>query len=91
MLAIETKYHGATNFRGARVSARVMERFARKVTIGWDDALGTDDNHISAARALILKLGWTAANGYGNWIAGSCESGYVLTCDTRHGGQQVIV
>jgi len=92
MLAIETRYVGPTNYRGSRIIARVMEATqTRKVTVGYDDGLNTDDNHKAAAKALITKLGWTGENGYGAWIVGSSERGYVFTCDTKHGGDRFTV
>jgi hypothetical protein len=53
--AIVTKYLGPTDFRGSRVKATAD---AGSITIGWDDALDTNENHDRAARALCIKLGW---------------------------------
>lgn len=55
MQAITTRYHGPTNTRGSRVSARCQ---AGRVTLNWDDALNQDQNHDRAALALARKLGW---------------------------------
>jgi hypothetical protein len=56
MQAIVTKYFGPTDFRGSRVKA---EADAGSVTVSWDHALNSEDNHRKAALALCGKLGWT--------------------------------
>lgn len=66
--SINTRYIGPTNYRGSRVKARSSSGLS--LTIGWDDALGTDENHRAAARALAVKLGWA-----GRWIAGAAADG----------------
>lgn len=53
--AIETKYLGPTNYRGARIKASAQ---AGSVTISYDHALDVDDNHMRAAQALARKFGW---------------------------------
>lgn len=63
--AISTKYHGPTNFRGARVTAYAQ---AGKVTLCWDYALDIVPNHEAAARALATKYGWGWENG--QWAGG---------------------
>lgn len=57
--AIETKYMGPTNYRGSRIKASCE---AGAITIGWDDSLNSDDNHIKAANALMTKLNWHTYN-----------------------------
>lgn len=54
--AIVTKYHGPTNHRGSRVSARCD---AGRTTVEWDHALNPDANHTRAVVALVRKLGWS--------------------------------
>ena len=56
MEAITTKYHGPTDTKGSRVSARAQ---AGRVSITWDDALNSDENHRAAAQALADKFKWT--------------------------------
>lgn len=56
MQAIQTRYHGPTNSRGSRVSARCD---AGRVTIGWDDRLNIEENHAAAAAKLCARFGWT--------------------------------
>lgn len=66
--SISTKYLGATNYRGSRVKARSSSGLS--LTVSWDDALGSDENHTAAARALAAKLGWS-----GRWVAGGASDG----------------
>ena len=84
MQAIETKYLGPTNFRGARIKATAQ---AGSITVGWDHALNVEENHDAAARAFILRYGW-----HGSWIRGAAPSnrGNVYVCARReaHAGYQ---
>lgn len=86
MQAIVTKYLGPTDHRGSRVVAKCQ---AGKLTLGWDDALDSDDNHRAAAMALVKRLGWDAPC-YGTWVRGSLPDGCgdVFVCvpkAVRHG------
>ena len=54
--AIETKYLGPTDTKGARVRASSQ---ARSFTVGYDHRLNPSDNHAGAAVALAGKYGWT--------------------------------
>lgn len=62
MQAIETKFLGPTNTRGARVKAACE---AGSVTMSWDYGLNTEGNHDAALEALVTKLGW-----FGVWARG---------------------
>ena len=53
--AIVTRYHGPTNYRGARVSAKAD---AGNVSLSWDDTLDVDGNHEKVAKALANRFGW---------------------------------
>ena len=53
--AIQTKFLGPTNTRGARVSARAD---AGRVIVSWDHAIGISENHKAAAVALARRFGW---------------------------------
>jgi hypothetical protein len=77
MQAIETKYIGPTDHRGARVKASAE---AGSVTVPWDHALSSEANHDAAARALILKYGW-----HGTWVRGgrADSKGNVYVCVKR--------
>lgn len=86
MLAIATRFHGPTDTHGPRYSARVMEGRTsfggtRRITVDATDHLDSAANHHAAARALILRQAWTAANNYGPWIIGATDEGYVYVCD----------
>lgn len=72
--AITTKFLGPTNARGSRVKASCD---AGSITVSWEYALNSEDNHKAAARALIAKLGWD--DGRGEWFGGSDSgAGYVF-------------
>jgi hypothetical protein len=69
--AITTTFHGPTNYRGARVTAKAD---AGRITVAWDYSLSVCDNHAAAARALVDRLAWG-----GRWVGGSLPgSGYVF-------------
>jgi hypothetical protein len=72
--AITTKYLGPTNHRGSRIKAT---SYRGSLTIPWDAALDTADNHTAAARAAAQKWGWT-----GLWTGGSLprNTGYAFVC-----------
>ena len=53
--AITTKYLGPTNYRGSRIKAQAQ---AGTITISWDDALNSEENHTAAAKALMTKFQW---------------------------------
>jgi len=65
--AIHTRFLGATDTRGSRVKATAQ---AGSVTVPWDYALSTDQNHDAAARALIERYGW-----HGVWHLGQLPNG----------------
>lgn len=96
MLAISTKFVGPTNHRSSRIIASVMESAhngerVRKLTLQCEDAMSIDALHRAAVVALAQKLGWTAENGYGDWIVGSTERGIVAVCDTKHGYDRITI
>jgi hypothetical protein len=78
MQAIETRYIGPTDFRGSRIKA-VCE--AGSLTVAYDDALDSTENHDAAARRLIFRLGWDDAK-RGAWYRGATlnSRGYVYVC-----------
>jgi hypothetical protein len=53
--AIQTKFLGPTNTRGARVKATAD---AGSVIVSWDHAIGIYENHKAAAVALARRFGW---------------------------------
>jgi hypothetical protein len=69
--AIETRYLGATNTKGGRIKATA---WAGSITIGYNHALDTQDNHRAAANALIAKMGWNGTYAQGGNAKG--DGGY---------------
>lgn len=70
--AIITKYLGPTDRRGTRVKA-IAE--AGTITLSWNHALNSQDNHAAAAKALAEKYQWR-----GEWHAGAIpgNAGYAF-------------
>lgn len=58
MQAIQTRYHGPTNSRGSRISAKAD---AGRISIPYPYALSGVAGHKAAAVALCKKLGWDGA------------------------------
>lgn len=71
MQAIQTKYFGPGNVKGARIVAKCA---ARHLFVSYDHALNVEGNHIAAAEALRAKLEWVGA-GYGDLASGCLEDG----------------
>lgn len=65
--AIVTRYHGATNTRGARIKASAD---GHSVTLPWDHSVGAQENHAAACLALLRKMAW-AGDYYSGGLAGS--------------------
>ena len=77
MQTIETKYLGATNYKGSRIKATQSANFGsdykpKTITVHYDHALNADGNHQEAARKLKAKLGWE-----GEMHGGTTSRGYV--------------
>lgn len=68
MKAIETRYIGPSNVRGSRIIA--SDGDGNRVTVSYDSALNSDDNHAAAAKALLVKMGWC-----GELISGHTKHG----------------
>lgn len=69
MKAIETKYSGPTNTRGARIIASDCDR--NRISISYPYELSGEDVHRKAAEALRDKMGWT-----GKLAGGATKNGY---------------
>lgn len=67
--AIETKYMGPTNHRGARIKATCI---GGSLIVNWDHSLDVFENHAVAAERLMDKLKWTSAN---DFAGGQLKSG----------------
>jgi len=79
-MAIETKFLGATDFRGSRIKAQAMDSWSNgkreSVTVGYDHALNSEDNHVAAAMHLLPKV---CSNPDGVHLeAGATQRGYVF-------------
>lgn len=68
--AIETKYIGPTNHRGARIKATSGSGLT--VTVEWNYAANPEENHLVAAKILCAKYGWSADLIGGSTIKGFC-------------------
>jgi hypothetical protein len=88
MQAITTKYYGPGNVRGSRLKA---ECDRGSLTVEWDYSLGVDENHATAARALLDRFALEDVAEYGgkledhHWgpfVSGTTKAGlgvHVLT------------
>jgi hypothetical protein len=70
MQTITTKYHGATNTRGSRISA--TNTAGLRVSIPYPIELSGDACHDLAAKTLCEKFGWK-----GELISGGQKTGNV--------------
>jgi len=83
--AIETKKHGPTNTRGARIIATSAS--GERVTIGYPYELSGVDCHAKAAEALARKLEWIRAcdEFEDRFVAGATQKGYVFVFKINRG------
>jgi len=70
---ITTKYLGPTNTRGSRIKALTSSGLS--ITVGYDDVLNNENNHVAAAELLAIKVGWTNTE----WVTTTTETGYIFT------------
>ena len=75
--AISTRYIGPTNFRGSRIKA--TSGGGLSITLHWDYAFNSENNHATAAYALADKYGWA-----GQWFGGATADGYAWVCVADH-------
>lgn len=68
MKAILTRYHGATNTRGSRISATDSDK--NRVSISYPHELNSDKAHALAAKTLCEKMNW-----HGEMIGGGLHNG----------------
>jgi hypothetical protein len=71
MKAITTKFLGATNTRGSRISASDSD--GNRVTISYPHELSGEAVHRKAAEALCQKMHWS-----GPLAGGAVKTGYVF-------------
>lgn len=81
--AIQTKYFGPSNVKGARIKATCA---ADSITIGYKHALNFEENHKYAADMLMSKLGWNERNAL---VSGCLKDGsYVHVPIPRRGSKK---
>jgi len=78
MKAISTKYVSPTNTKGSRIKAYDGDR--NSVTLSYDDALNSDQNHSNAAIALCHKMNWFSP-GHTKLHGGHTKNGMVFVWD----------
>jgi hypothetical protein len=71
MKAIITKYHGPTDTRGSRISAK--DEDGNRVSIPYRHDLNQLHAHTEAAISLCTKMGWT-----GRIVAGGIKGGFAF-------------
>ena len=71
MKAIETRYIGPTDYRGARIKADDGD--GNTITISYPHELSGEDAHRAAAMALCHKMNWG-----GDMVGGTTKRGYVF-------------
>ena len=80
MNAIQTRYFGPTNTRGARIKATCE---TGSITIDYPHELSGMACHAKAAKALVVKLGWTDSF-YGDLLGGQlANNDYVFVFDNE--------
>ena len=72
MQAIQTKTTKPTSQHGTRIKAVCG---AGTATVVYDYGLDCEANHVAAAEALRVKLGWLQEKGYGALVTGCLADG----------------
>jgi adenosylmethionine-8-amino-7-oxononanoate aminotransferase len=67
--SIHTKFLGPTNTRGSRIRA-IASGGAGSVSVSYDHALNSEQNHDEAAKKLAAKLGWHGTTVRGGGLGG---------------------
>lgn len=70
MQAIRTRYHGCTNTKPSRISAKCQ---AGTIYVSYDHSLNGDGNHRAACKALLALMKWEAP--YYTEMVGGCFDG----------------
>lgn len=80
MQAIQTRYFGPSNTKGARIKASCE---SGSITIGYPYEFSEMDCHALAAKALAAKFGWTATH-HGELFGGQlANKDYVFIFNKR--------
>ena len=67
--AIRTEYKGPTNTQGSRIVAKCgAEGKKVSMTIPYDHALSSSENHVNAAKTFAEKMGWMVYDSSKNMI-----------------------
>lgn len=74
-----TKFLGPTNYRGSRVKA--VSAGGKSVTVDWDHAANSGNNHAIAFHTLLEKLGLAVDGDV--LVNGGLDDGYVFMVETR--------
>lgn len=69
MKAITTKYHGATDTRGARISASDLD--GNRATVAYRHDLNGEEVHRQAVIALCTRLSWSGRLAHGSIAHGN--------------------
>lgn len=75
--AITTKYHGPTDTKGSRITARLNKA---RVTVTYRHDLGENENHQRAAKILAERVQ------RGTWIGGVTSTGGVWVMTAAENG-----
>lgn len=74
MQGIETKYHGPTNYKGARISAQGTGARARRIYLPYAYELNQYENHARAANHYAIMSGWKK----GQYASAGTARGYIF-------------
>lgn len=74
--AITTKFLVPTHTQGSRCKAKCS---VGSVTVPWDHAKSSEDNHRAAAQKLIDKFDWR-----GKYVGGHLDEGMCFVCVANH-------
>jgi hypothetical protein len=75
-VSVVTTFLPPTNHRGSRVKVKRSDHKSGDptLTVSWDHALNTEENHAEAIRQFVIVLGW----GDRDWlVAHSSERGFI--------------
>ena len=73
-VAVISKWNGPTNHRPSRITVRRADGGGKSLTVCWDYALGSIENHAEAIKAYLEMMNWG-----GNYTVGSTKHGAVAT------------
>lgn len=71
MVALETRFHGATNYRPSRISCRRMDG-GKTVWVSYDSDKSYEQVHVPAVVKFCKDMDW-----HGKLVCGGTNRGYV--------------